>query len=116
VPHGCIFIVSVASENVPNPFRSSYGETNWHTEVFTGTSLYLLFSILQKTKSGEALWRFQDMGQEAETKCVTLRHDPCQIFKASKTLLAGLYTRKKWRGESGTSELQGRRVHRYWSF
>jgi len=86
VPHGCIFIVSGASDNVLNPPRPIDGETNWHTDVSTGTSLHRLISMLQKTKSGKALWRGQDMGQEAGTKCVTPRHDPCQIFKASKTL------------------------------
>jgi hypothetical protein len=34
---------------------------------------------------------------------VKLRHDPLQIFKASKTP-AGLYARQKWLGETGTRE------------
>lgn len=45
------------------------------------------------------------MEQEAGTKCVKLSHSPFQIFKASKTP-AGLYARKKWLGESDTSEWQ----------
>jgi hypothetical protein len=45
------------------------------------------------------------MEQEADTKCVMLRHNPFQIFKASKTP-AGLYARKKWLGESDTSQWQ----------
>jgi hypothetical protein len=45
------------------------------------------------------------MEQEADTKWVKLRHNPFQIFKASKTP-AGLYARQKWLGESGTSEWQ----------
>ncbi|SEM77067.1 hypothetical protein SAMN04489760_14516 [Syntrophus gentianae] len=45
------------------------------------------------------------MEPEADKKCVKLRHNPLQIFKASKTP-AGLYARKKWLGESDTSEWQ----------
>jgi len=45
------------------------------------------------------------MEQEADTKCVKLRHDPLQIFKASKTP-AGLYARQNWIGELDTSEWQ----------
>jgi len=45
------------------------------------------------------------MEQEADKKCAKLRHDPLQIFKASKTP-AGLYARKKWLRESDTSEWQ----------
>jgi hypothetical protein len=61
--------------------------------------------MLQKTKSGEALGRGQEMEQEADIKCVKLRHNPLQIFKASKTS-AGLYARKKWLDESDTSVWQ----------
>jgi len=43
------------------------------------------------------------MEQEVSARCVKLRHNPFQIFKASKTP-TGLYARQKWLGESGTSE------------
>ena len=45
------------------------------------------------------------MAQEVSARCVKLRHNPFQIFKASKTP-TGLYARQKWLGESGTSEWQ----------
>ena len=45
------------------------------------------------------------MEQEVSARCVKLRHNPFQIFKASKTP-TGLYARQKWLGESGTSEWQ----------
>jgi hypothetical protein len=45
------------------------------------------------------------MEQEAGTRCVKLRHNPFQVFQASKTP-AGLYARQKWLGESDTSEWQ----------
>jgi len=45
------------------------------------------------------------MEQEADTKGVKLRHNPFQIFQASKTP-AGLYARQKWLGESDTSGWQ----------
>jgi hypothetical protein len=45
------------------------------------------------------------MEKEAHTKCVQLHQNPLQIFEASKTP-AGLYARRKWLGESETSEWQ----------
>lgn len=45
------------------------------------------------------------MEQEEDTKDVKLRHNPFQIFKASRTP-AGLYARQKWLDESDTPEWQ----------
>jgi hypothetical protein len=45
------------------------------------------------------------MEQGISARCVKLRHNPFQIFKASRTP-TGLYARQKWLGESGTSEWQ----------